>query len=148
MKIIVLFIIILYSCSAKSYDKENWMMLGGIYYDNIFNLNIKLGVAHYFTREAKKNQVTNGDNIKKYNYPSFIYTDYTFSENSDSIGLGWGKLNYATNYRLGVNYTKQKNDTLLGIEGVITLLFYSIKVGIYDSDSDKTKLILGVGLGW
>lgn len=147
MKLFVI-ILIFYSSNTIAAEKEKWMMLGGIYYDNISDLNIKIGVAHYLAKETKINQASDGESVKKYNFPSFIYTDFTFNSNSNSIGLGWGKLNYATNYRIGVNYIEQKEDTLIGIEGVLTLLFYSFKLGVFNSEIDKTKIMMGIGFGW
>ncbi len=148
MRIFILILGLFYNYCASATDQKDWMMLGGIYYDNVFNVNAKFGVAHYLAKTDNSTLVTQQGEIEKFIYPSFIYADYTYSKNSNSIGLGWGKINYATNYRIGVAYVKQKDNELVGIEGVLSLLFYSFKAGVFNSKSNRTSFMIGVGFGW
>lgn len=142
--VFVIGILLFYSNGVNS---KRWMALGGVYYDNIKNLNANVGAA-YLLNTVKIKKEIEGEIYTQTSHTNFLYADVSKSKNSDSFGLGWGRQMYASNYRIGVNYIETSSGSLIGVEGTASILFYSAKVGVYNSKNDKNKFMLGLGFGW
>lgn len=126
---------------------SNFSPIGGVYYDNINNLNANIGIA-YNINEVRINKEIGGNEYSQFKHSNFLYSDISKGNNSESIGLGWGRVYYASNIRIGANYIQKKEDDYIGLEGTMTVLMYSLKLGVYNGNNDNIKFKIALGFGW
>ena len=127
---------------------EKLIPIGGLYYDNINDANIKIGGAYLLDRVEKEVDIK-GENISHFQYSNYIFTDYTKSSETNAFSLGWGRHYGEGSYRIGISQISEDDIRYSGIEGTFTAFFFSFKAGIYqNNDTNDAEFLIGAGLGW
>lgn len=145
MKYLFLFLVF-YPLSASA-ELPSFVPLGGIYYDNLNDLSAKVGLAYQYER-IMKNETLDGEEVEVWQHTNFIYGDIELSENHHLLTVGWGQFRFGSNYRLGLSVGETKDNTIYGLNGTLSLLFFSFKAGVIKPRDDNAEFMIGAGIGF
>ncbi|GLQ32929.1 hypothetical protein [Litoribrevibacter albus] len=122
------------------------MPVGGVYYDNLNHLNGKIGLALY--QRHTKQIVADSKNPEVFSHLSYLYSDLELGQEGHKVSLGLGYMPYGGNLRAGISYAELGNESQVGIETILSALFISAKVGIYQDSQHDYKYLIGLGIGF
>ena len=142
----LLFTLILLPISALA-EMLPVVPLGGVYYDNLNDLTLKVGIAYQYERITKTEEL-DGEITEVWQHNNFVYTDAEVNEDYRLITIGWGQFHFGSNNRLGLSYGESEDKKVYGLSGSISLLFLSFKAGILKRENENTKFMLGAGIGF
>ncbi len=142
-------ILVVFSLQCFSMGKES-MLLYGIYGDNFNGINLKLGVDYALYQGSYKEASINESGITDVAIRRSIYTEGEYGSKGYKVTVGYNEtVCCAGNIRAGVSYAEIEDKEYIGIEGIFTALFLAFKAGVYQNmDSEESKYLLGMGIGW
>ena len=125
---------------------DEYIPFVGAYYDSVNKFNLKAGLSYIINQ--KVSGASNDSNAScNHGYANLIYIDYLLSEDTDALGLGWGRYFGGATYRIGISKISKHQETYKGVEGTVSVFSYSFKIGVYDKERDNdTEFLVGVGL--
>ncbi len=145
MKKIILSILFL-SLSPAVLSGE-FFPITGIYYDNLLERSVEVGTFYTYERVEREMEMRDGTVKKIFDHTKFVYLEGESNGEDSNVTLGLGLHIGISSIRGGISMVDIDDESLVGVEGVLTAFLFTFKAGVYrNQDTQSTEGMLGIGI--
>jgi len=142
----IIFSILFLSISSPVLSGE-YFPITGIYYDNLLGRAVEVGAFYTYERVEREMEMRDGSVEKIFDHTKFVYLEGESNGEDTNVTLGLGLHIGISSIRGGISIANIDDESLIGVEGVLTAFLFTFKAGVYrNQETQSTEGMLGVGI--